>query len=448
MEQFMNTSFGFFLMNLVAHYFIPQSLQSFMMLAFGWSLTSGRHTISTYLLLSGATSCKHFSRYYEFISGRFYRVMDRLWARLILRAERLIPPDQPLCIKVDSTTKKKSGQKIQGRDCYRNGAGTARQEYRTLLGLHFVYAILEIPLQISTSAFYLKIPIGLKLYVKAHWAKALNIPFQSKSQLARAIIDPLAMLLPQRCIRVTADGGFATKIFLRDLPQSVDVIGRFPVDSKLYQLPKPRQHNRRGRKPVKGNLIGSPITQSQLNKGFRVHPTEKDAFIKIVDGIWHSVLPGKLIRVVIVKRINPQKTNRKVLEAFFSTDTTLNPKAILSEYHRRWDIEIDIRDANTYYGLGQDHCRKYRRIVGINNFRMFMAAARTLFCIEQLQNVRQLNLSRYRPWYRQKKNLSQLDIQTISRELLLAQGIFPTPCFLQDVHEIIESYKPARIRAA
>jgi len=447
-DQFINTSFGLFLMNLVAHYFIPQSLQSFMMLAFGWSLASGRHTISTYLLLSGATSCKHFSRYYEFISGRFHRVTDSLWARLILRAERFIPSGQPLCIKIDSTTKKKSGQKIQGRDCYRNGAGTARQEYRTLLGLHFVYAILEVPVQISTSGFYLRIPIGLKLYVKKHWAEVLNIPFQSKSQLARKMIDPAAKLLPHRCIRVTADGEFATKAFLRDLPQSVDVIGRFPIDSKLYQLPKPCQYKGRGRKPVKGKLMGSPTSQSQLKTGWRLHPTEKDAFVKVVDGIWHSVLPHKLIRVVIVKRINPQKTNRKLLEAFFSTDVALNPKVILSEYHRRWDIEIDIRDANAYYGLGQDQCRKYRRIVGINNFRMFMAAARTLFCIEQLQNAKKLNLIRFRPWYRQKKNLSQLDIETINREILQAQGIFPTPCFIQDVHEIIHHHQPTRPRAA
>lgn len=220
-----------------------------MALAHGWSLASSRHTISTYLWLSGAVSHKHFSRYYAFLSGRFFNVVEKLWAGVILLAVSFIPPSQFIHIKIDSTTKKKSGKKIHGRDYYRNGAGTARQEYRTLLGLHFVYAILKIPLTISTSSFSLNIPIGIKLYLKPHWAKQLDIPFQSKSQLARAIVDSVARLLPQRRIRLSADGDYATKAFLRDLPPSLDVVGRFPIDSKLYQRPDPAQY--KGRGPLK-----------------------------------------------------------------------------------------------------------------------------------------------------------------------------------------------------
>ena len=42
------------------------------------------------------------------------------------------------CI-VDDSTKKKAGRQIEGMGHYRNGAGTARQEYRTLRGLNFVW---------------------------------------------------------------------------------------------------------------------------------------------------------------------------------------------------------------------------------------------------------------------------------------------------------------------
>lgn len=107
-----------------------------------------------------------------------------------------------------------------------------------------------------------------------------------------------------------------------------------------------------------------------------------------------------MIKVVVVKRKHPQKTNRKELEAFFTTDLSLNAETILAEYRSRWDVEIDIRDANEFYGLGKDRCRKYRRIVAINNFRMLLAATKTLFCVQTLQQSQQSNLIRFRPWYR------------------------------------------------
>ncbi len=47
----------------------------------------------------------------------------------------------------DIAIKKKAGRHIEGSDRYRNGAGSARQEYRTLHGLHFVLGIMRIPLK-------------------------------------------------------------------------------------------------------------------------------------------------------------------------------------------------------------------------------------------------------------------------------------------------------------
>ena len=44
-----------------------------------------------------------------------------------------------------------------------------------------------------------------------------------------------------------------------------------------------------------------------------------------------------------------------------------------------------------------------------------------------------LKLIRFRPWYIQKKSLSQLDIQTIFEEYLAAEGIYPTTRFYQDI---------------
>ena len=98
-------------------------------------------------------------------------------------------------------------------------------------------------------------------------------------------------------------------------------------------------------------------------------------------------------------------------------------------------IEIEIRDANAFDGLGQDQCRKRQRILGANTFRLVMAAARTLWFIDQVERGTTFNLCRYRPWYRQKVAPSQLDVVWACREALYDAGIVPIPRFTPDLAE-------------
>ena len=90
-------------------------------------------------------------------------------------------------------------------------------------------------------------------------------------------------------------------------------------------------------------------------------------------------------------------------------------------------MDIAIRDTNAFDGLGRDQCRKRQRIVGANTFRLVMAAARTLWCIAQVECGTTVNLCCYRPWYRQKVAPSQLDVVWACREALHEAGIFPIP---------------------
>jgi len=122
---------------------------------------------------------------------------------------------------------------------YRNGAGSARQEYRTLRGLNFVLGIMHLPLP-RWPGHTLSIPVGLELYLKPAQAHALQVPYRSRSQLARDILDFMAEQLPGRPIQSLADGGYATKDYVRRLPKAAHVVGRFPISAKLYELPPPR----------------------------------------------------------------------------------------------------------------------------------------------------------------------------------------------------------------
>src|SRR5712692_1972733 len=328
---------------------------------------------------------------------------------------------------------KKTGRHIQGAAHYRNGAGTARQEYRTLWGINLVWAIMRIPLTMWPG-HCLSLPIGLELYLKEPLANTLKVPYHSRSALARRIVDHVAAALPTRAIRVATDGGYATQAFLRDLPRNVEVVGRFLLTAKLYQLPPPRVKGQRGAPRKKGDVIGSPKTLATPSAAWQPHPQEAGAFVQSWVGIWHSVLPGRPIRIVVVGRPHLKSTKAsnsskafgrlKPLEAFFSTEVSLSAHTILETYEDRWAIEIALRDGHAYYGVAQDQCRTFERIVGANTLRLLLAAARTLWFIVTSEQHADVALQRFRPWYRHKVAPGQFDVAWACRDVLQEAGIF------------------------
>jgi DDE superfamily endonuclease len=449
---FIVSSFGLFVMGLFAGLFTMPSGQTFTVLAYGWAVASGeRQTITTYLWLTGATMMKHFSCFYTFLGGALYRARWQLWARIIRCAAQWVPAEDPIVLIIDDSTKKKAGRQIEGVGHYRNGAGSARQEYRTLRGLNFVWGLMRVPMPGGLGQ-RVSVPIGLSLYLKEEHARKLQLPYQTHSALAREIVDYVAAQLPTRRIRVLGDGGYATKDYLQQLPATVAVVSRMLITGKLYVLPPKGVSPRRGCPPKKGPLLGSPKTLARNRSGWQPHPTEAGALVQAWTGLWHAVLPGRLIRMVVVRRPTLPRARkpgaRKPLppvEAFFTTDLTLSLEAILAQYRERWAVEITIRDSNAFAGFGQEQCRKQERVVGANTLRLVLAATRTLWFLEQARPAAPLPLQCYRPWYRQKCVPSQLDILWTWREALHTAGVFPLPRFapgLAEIHQEPENTLP------
>ncbi len=446
MASFSMSSFGLFVMGVFQGLFTAPSWQTFLLLSCGWALTTERHTITTYLWLTGATSVKHFSRFYVFLGAALYNTRWQLWARIIRVAAQWVPIGEPVVIEVDDSTKKKAGLHIEGVAHYRNGAGSARQEYRTLRGLNFVWGLRRVPLSCWPGRC-VSVPIGLSLYLKEEHAQQLNVPSQSRSALARALVDFVAAQLPTRQVRVLGDGGYATKDYLQKLPATVHVVGRMLITGKLYAPPPPRGP-RRGCPPKKGPLLGSPKTLARKRSGWQPHPTEAGALVQAWTGLWHTVVPGRVLRVVVVRRptlLRPRSPRRRKprppVEAFFTTDLTLSGKAILAQYRDRWAVEITIRDSNAFTGFGQDQCRKHERVVGANTLRLLLAATRSLWFVEQTSQTGPCDFQLSRPWYRQKCAPSQLDIVWACREALQEAGVFPIPRFTPAL--AINQQKPA-----
>lgn len=252
----------------------------------------------------------------------------------------------------------------------------------------------------------------------------------------------MAEQVPARHLGSLADGGYTTKDYVRKLPEAAHVVGRYPISAKLDELPPMPEHKRRGAPRKQGHLIGSPKTLATTETGWALHPSEAGAKVQAWRGLWHAVLPGRLMQLVVVRRDATRCTQKPwqrkpppPVEAFFTTDLTVGLDDILREYGARCTVEIELRDANAFDGLGQHQCRTWQRIIGTNTFRLVMAAARTRWFLNQVEDGTGVNLGRYRPWYRQKGAPSRLDVVWACREALHEAGIFPIPRLTPDLAE-------------
>lgn len=435
MHLFYRSSFGAFLDALFQGLFTKPAHQTFLVLSLGLVFAFTRHTVASYLWRAGACAIKHFTRYYVFLGAPCYARLDALFERVIRAAACHVPDDEPIRVRFDDTTTKKTGRKIEGCSSYRNGAGTARQEWRTLYGLNFVIGEMRIRLSAWPEGF-VSVPIGLALYLKAQPALELGRPYRSRSELAREMLDRVCRLVPGRTVLSVQDGDYATRAFLQGLPQNARVVGRLPISSPLYGRPEAKPPGTPGPQAQIGPRLGNAkeLAAAAAPEAWQPHPEQAGAELLVVEGFWPTVMPGVWLRVVIVRRPAEQATKQqKELEAFFTSLGTLDREAMLREYGGRWSVEILLREAREHYGLGQDRCRRYERIVGVNAFRMVIGAAQVLWFAQQLEQHPSVALCPYQPWYLQKAQVSLHDIVWAVRERLWQEGITPRVGFWEGI---------------
>jgi hypothetical protein len=442
-DRFTQTRIGAFLQQRFAERFTKPTQTVFLLLALGFLLSSVRHTVANYLWRSGACLLRHYTRFYAFLGGPFLGEMDGLWRAVIRQAARQVPEGEPVRLRVDETVCKKSGEEIEPADTYRNGAGTARQEYRTLWGICFVLGEMRIPFPGWSEEEPISVPIGLEVYLKRENAAKLGRKYVRRSRLGQRLVKRACEEVgPDRRVLSVQDGNYATQYFLQGLPENAGVVGRMPKNAALYERPGPQPEDKPGPDPEKGDNIGSPAELAESGPEWQKHPTEEEAEVYSFEAIWQSVLAGEVLRVVILRRphlkdTGSAKKRKRYLEVFFTTDRRLSVEQILREYRGRWSIEILIREAKESFGLGEDRCRNTRKISGINNFRLLIGAAEVLYTAEnragnqgadnQHSTADELpeEINQLRPWYDDPGPPNLFDLHWSIREELAEVGITP-----------------------
>jgi hypothetical protein len=171
----------------------------------------------------------------------------------------------------------------------------------------------------------------------------------------------LRALGSQAGFRVVVDGAYAVRpLLLPLLKEGVHVISRLRRDAQLFDLP-PERTGQRGRPRKYGKNRLSLAKRAGRREGwqsvsYRCRGIDVTRLCKTF--LATSKLTGGVIRVVLLKYDGGNWA------AYFSTDTSMDVKAILQTAADRWAIEEHFHDVKEVWGAGQQQVRNVWSNIG------------------------------------------------------------------------------------
>jgi Transposase DDE domain len=408
----------------------------------GMLLAMGRRTASRWFQCAGVK--QDWDRFYELLAS-LGRATSSLMLPLLVRIVRRFDPgpNGRWKLALDDSPTQRYGRHVEGANVHHNPTpGPANQTW--LYGHNWVCLafLLTHPLW-----GVLALPVLSRLYVRQENVAKLRArygkwKFQTKHTLAldlvREVIGRVRALGSQAGWIIVVDGAYAARKLLRALlADGVQVISRLRRDAQLFDLPTRRQG--RGRPRIYGSNRLSLIKRAGQSRGwqtitFLCRGVEITRRCKTF--LATTRLTGGAVRVVLLEH------SRGNWAAYFSTDQTMDAKAILEIGAQRWAIEETFHDVKEVWGAGQQQVRNVWSSIGCWHLNTWLYSLVELTCWDR--PAAELVDRSDRSWDNPDRRPSHTDRRRqIRREMLEQQFLahlppdLKQPKFLARVHQLL-----------
>lgn len=394
-------------------------------LSYGLLNCSGRATI-TGMITGAFKQFDDWSTYYRLFRRESLNMAQAFWRIFHLGVDQCLG-SKYVVVHMDDTIIKKTGKNIPGTSWRRDPLGPPFHT-NFIWGQRFIELALAIPAQLgigpsrSIPIQFLHCPSAkkpkrnaseqeLKHFKEEQKQKNLNTYGSTAVSNLRAHMNDHGMRDKQLVLCV--DGSYTNAQILKKLPDQVSFIGRTRKDAK-FNYPAENQSGV-GRRKVYGNQLPTPeqIRQSDEYKwqnvdawaAGKVHSFK----IKVVEGfIWRKTGGDQKYRLIVISPLGYRKTkNAKVLYRrpayLLCTDFDMSIQDTLQFYLWRWEVEVNIGEGKSLFGVGQAQIRNQR---SSEQVPAFVTAIYSLLLLAQMKSnshYQKKNLPRSK-WYPKKHN--------------------------------------------
>jgi hypothetical protein len=319
---------------------------TFCLLVAAWIVCLGRRTISRVWQTTGLAGEQDHSSFYRFFNQAIWN-WDEI-ARIFL-TELLCDfiPGTKVWLVVDDTLCHKRGAKVAFGGIFLDAVLSSRKHKIFRFGVNWVTlgVVIELPFRKDR---YFCINLLWRVYSK----RTKGLPHQTKSQLARQMVDLVAIWLPQHTLYIVGDCAYIGAKLLKGLPDRVHAVGPIHPHASLTS-PLPTDYEGKRKKgepwPSPTEIMEDPEFGEwddlalDLPNGMR-----KKLKVKVIKGMcWYSVMEQRKIQLVLVR--DPAKKWRD--ERLMSTDIRLSAAEVILGYMKRWSVEVCYWESKQLLGL-------------------------------------------------------------------------------------------------
>jgi hypothetical protein len=349
------------LCQLLAPAFTRPTFITFVHIAAGWALCRSRPTVTNLVCTTGSSLLGHAARHWTVYEKFFYRAAWSLSDVSGLLLTRVVVPlidrratSLEIDLNIDDTTCGRCGRHVAWAGYFKDAS--VSNTLKTVVHWAHNWVIACVTMRDKRwPKRVIGLPVLFALYRKPKDCDRSH-PFLTRQQIAARMIRDTRHALPDRTIRIAADGQYATgHVVQAAAAAESNLVSRMRSDAAIYQLPGQRKRFKRGRPRKKGRRLPTPKQLAgRRRKGW--HTIQALAYGKQVKPkvltvicLWYHVSKDKPIKLLIVR----DPSGKQKDDYLFCTDPTVSDQQIIERFAARWPIEECIHDAKQLGGFEQ-----------------------------------------------------------------------------------------------
>jgi len=387
--------------------FTAPGAKIFLALVTGWVLCTGRHTITGILPFADPVGQHAHDAFHRFLPDAHWD-MDALWKLLTVLLVKTFAAAGVVQLDLDDTLFHRCGRKVCGAGWWRDAVRSTRTHTVSAWGLNLVVLTLRVTPPWGGE------PLGLPILMRLHRKGG-----DSLIDLAEAMLQQVAGWLPERTLRLHADGFYAT-LAGRGLVR-VHLISRMRRDADLYEpLRATGGKKKSGRPRKKGRRLSTPQQMARRVHSWRAVTTVERGQVR--KRLIHArrVLWYRVCKTPVLLVISRDPEGKEHDDFFFTTDVSLTPEQVIGGFAGRWSIEDTFKNTKQFVGGQEPQTWKGQGPERAARLSLWLSSVVWLW---YLSEDRRSGKVKTLPWYPQKVHPSFPDALASLRRHLWSQRI-------------------------
>lgn len=348
------------LCQLLAPAFTRPTLVTFLHIATGWVLCRSRPTVTNLVCTIGRSLLGHAAKHWTTYERFFYRarwslpeVSRLLLVRVIAPLVESVGVERVIDLDIDDTTCGRCGKHVAFAAYFKDASISNTLKKVVHWSHNWVMGCVGVRARFWPN-WVIGLPVWFTLYRKRPDCDRKH-PFQTRQEIAAAMIRDTREALPDWTIRVAGDGQYATGVVVQAAAGArSNLVSRIRSDAAIYALPPKHRRHRRGPPRKKGKRLPTPKKLARRKKGWRtvearVYGKRAKRRVLVIVCLWYHVSKDRPIKLLIVR--DPSGDQKD--DYMFCTDPAVSEAEIIERFSGRWPIEESFHDGKQLDGFEQ-----------------------------------------------------------------------------------------------